>query len=556
MAVEGSPAVRGNSRPGTRGAPRLAWVVAAFGVVGPLAVGALNLLGVVSGLVVNVLGVGLLVTGFVGGISQAFAGQLRESSRRTKAVFVVAVATAGALLTGAGIGTRALAPLPRMGGTMDVAVVGYLAPTPDQQNKYDDVADSLAEALRGAGKARDYARRVDPPLDELAALGTTGDTHELDHWLKDFLAQTDAELVVAGDAQDLGAGQTQVHTYVYVPPELAADAWDLAGWYDLGTSLADRSLDSPRALRALLDRIVGNLDGMRDFLSGLDQWQAGYPMEAMESFTALLDRAEGGVGASGGSTLTDLAHLFRGHARASASALQETPAREAQLLSRAHEDYLAIPDSSPIAARARESEASNAYLQVTVAGCHAVNPELAGLAASAAALRAMADDASLPEVLRRTALVNLAQVEGCQVLAGKSEVDADLDRRLAAVVNAPIDADDLYAATYRQIRALGLSAQATREAGLGNNDEAVNLMEQAIDLEPRFERRAVWLGLESFWLLRDCANLDRGEETQLRALQQVDAAIDNGRLPASTHHKYTTAFAIDLDSARTRCAAS
>ena len=171
---------------------------------------------------------------------------------------------------------------------------------------------------------------------------------ELDSWLQDFLAQTDAELVVASDAEALDRGQTEVHTYIYVTPALAADAPEVAGWYDLDTSLADRSLDSPRARAALLNQVVDPLSGLQSFLTG---WTTGRRATRMRprwhsprywttSTECEFDPERPRPPA-------------RGHARDSASALAEDPQEAVRLLARGARDYRAIDESSDIIERAR-----------------------------------------------------------------------------------------------------------------------------------------------------------------------------------------------------------
>ena len=67
-------------------------------------------------------------------------------------------------------------------------------------------------------------------------------------WLTDFLTDTEAELVLAGYAETRTGGQTALHLFVYLPPQLVAEAEELAGWYAFPTYLSDRQLTSTRAL--------------------------------------------------------------------------------------------------------------------------------------------------------------------------------------------------------------------------------------------------------------------------------------------------------------------
>jgi hypothetical protein len=111
---------------------------------------------------------------------------------------------------------------------------------------------------------------------------------------------------------------------------------------------------------------------------------------------------------------------------------------------------------------------------------------------------------------------------------------------------------DAYGDAYRQVKALALSIEAVRHRDAGRPGEAAETMGNALDLDPRFERQAVWLGLRSAWLLKDC-RLDEGAEAQRRALTQVRAAVESGRLPDSEVGKYSSAFESDLETARERC---
>ena len=194
-----------------------------------------------------------------------------------------------------------------MPGTSDVALIGYLAPTEDEQNEYDDLADSLTDALQpgGDGDGRNYTSSADAPLDELRG---EGGSDELDAWVEDFQRETRAELVVAGRAEQGAAGQVAVQTLVYVPACMVYDAAELVGWYVLDDSLLDRSLTSAETRSTFVKHVTDAFAGLSVFLSGLDAWQAGNAAGAVDALDAAVERA------GDARTLGDLARLFRGHA--------------------------------------------------------------------------------------------------------------------------------------------------------------------------------------------------------------------------------------------------
>ena len=226
---------------------RLFWLIlASFCVAGTLALGLLNVLGAGTGPVVNIVAALLLVAAFLGAVSKGLEQDLRQAGRRARWAYMLGVVFCAVVLLVAGLVTRTVAPLHRMPGTADIAVVGFRAPSSDAQQTYDDVAVSLAKALPSTpdGEVRNYSTEVEPPLEDLSA-----DPADLNSWLEQFLVDTDAELVVAGYAETSEGGQTAVHTVVYIPESMASDAAELSGWYDLDDSLADRQLDSATADR-------------------------------------------------------------------------------------------------------------------------------------------------------------------------------------------------------------------------------------------------------------------------------------------------------------------
>jgi hypothetical protein len=520
--------------------------VAGICVAGALGLGLLNLLGAGTGPVVNVVAGLTLVATFVGAVLKALQDDFQGASRRRRGAYVAVLVGGVALILTAGVWTRAAAPLHRMPGTADVAVVGLLAPAPEEQQEYDDVAASLADAIPTAADAEvhDYAGDTDAPLDLLRSAATRP---QLDGWLADFLSRTDAELVVAGYADRAGEpGQTALHMFVYVPWSMASDAGELTGWFTLDDFLTDGSLDSRSARRALVDKVVRLLRGLAAFLDGLDAWQAGSSSDAISAFG---ENLRGDDGSSG--TLRDLSHLFRGHALESRSEAV-APAGRARLLRSARADYEAIPARSPIAARARLSLASNAYLRAVQGGCTARNPAVGTLRRSSEMLDAIGANPTLPELLRRKAQVNSAQILMCRWQAGERDAAARLDALLPQLTQLSVPRSGVDRAALRQVKAHALSIEATRLAHDGQLSRAIDAISDALALDPRFERQGLWLGLKSGWLLADC-RVEEGAATQQRALVQVRMAEDDGRAPNGEAQRYAEAFRSDLRSAHRHC---
>lgn len=511
---------------------------------GTFVVGLLAAVGV-TGPFVSALTLALLIATFVGSAVKVLQEPWRKAGRRVRAAYVAGVAGCTALLIVVAVAAREAAPLPTMSGTSDVAVIGYLAPSEAEQDDYDDLADSLTDALQpgGDGDSRNYTSSADAPLGELRA---GGGSEELDAWVEDFQRATRAELVVAGRAERGGAGQVVVQTLVYVPARMVYDAAELVGWYVLDDSLLDRSLTSAQTRSTLVGHVTDAFTGLSAFLTGLDAWQAGNAAGALDALDVAVERA------GDGSTLGDIARLFRGHALETLATGTSGPER-ADLLSKAARDYAAIRTGSPVQERAELSAATNAYLAALDGGC--ANADTGALAASSEVLAAVADADTVPEIARRKAQVNRAQVESCRVEAGEESAETELDLLLADLTTLPVPADDDTGELLAQVKALALSIQAVRLVGSDRVDDGIDAMGQALALEPRFERQAIWRALRSAWLLQSC-QVDAGQAEQVEALRQLDAAVKAGRQPQEMPSAYASAFADDLARARATCPSS
>ena len=375
----------------------------------------------------------------------------------------------------------------------------------------------------------------------------SGSQVELDKWVQEFLTETSADLVVAGYAQTEVAGQTELQVFVYVPPQHAVDAAEIAGWYPLDPLLIDRNLGSARARQTVLGQLKDEFSGLATFLNGLDAWQAGYPAEASDDFGKVLDQ----VALGSGTTLEDLARLFRGHALETESQGAE-PQRRARLLTRARNEYVRIPPTSAVQLRVRVSLATNDYLIAVEKGCGAATADTVRLTRSAAQLQGVANESDLPDVVLRKAQANLAQVDLCRWRSGDSSARAPLMRVLDELVDLRLPSEGANTETYRQVKALALSVQATRLALEGHRGEAQHAMAEALQLDPRFERQALWRGLRSGWLLTEC-QVKEGQAEQDRALTQLRAAVKAGRLPEADIDTYAAAFQHDRSRAVGRC---
>lgn len=542
MSATRSPSREDERQDGEPRSHRTLTTVGALGsAAGTFVLGVLNYSGAEGSPVAYVVGGVLLIATFVASVVGVLKGLWPAASRRRRFAYVAGLVVCTAGLVVVGLVTRVVAPLPTMPGTTDVAVVGYLAPTSEQQDEYDDLADALAGTLvPGAdGEVRDYSARVDAPLEGLERTPGDGD---LDEWVEDFQRETRAELVVAGHAVSAGPGQVEVRTLAYVPVRMANDAPELVGWFPLDERLVDRSLSSARSRAAFLAGVAGEFDGLAQFLVGLDAWQAGYPEDAVAALEEVAGRTDRT------STLHDLSRLFLGHARETLALGADVPERR-RLLQTAAQDYLTIDPTSPIHDRARLSVATNTFLVAREGGCD--EDEAGALAESSAVLAQVAGDPAVPELVRRKAQVNRAQVELCRVDAGVATAAAELDGVLGELATFDVPEDDVGSLSAR-VKALALSVDAVWAERQGRVAEAVDTLAEALELDPAFERQALWRGLRSAWLLREC-RVEEGRADQDAALRQLEAAVDQGRLPEQQREVWSRAFAQDLQDALGRC---
>ena len=429
---------------------------------------------------------GLLIATFVGSAVKVLQEPWRRAGRRLRAAYVAGVAGCTAPLIVVALAAREVAPLPTMPGTSDVA-----------RHRLPRTDGGRAGRVRRPGRlphrrvaagwrwdGRNYTSSADAPLDELRA---DGGSDELDAWVEDFQRETRAELVVAGRAEQGAAGQVAVQTLVYVPARMVYDAAELVGWYVLDDSLLDRSLTSAQTRSTFVGHVTDAFAGLSAFLTGLDAWQAGNAAGAVDALDAAVERA-----GDGARTLGDLARLFRGHAMetlATGSRVRE----RVELLAEAAGDYAAMQGRVRGAGACGAERGDQRVPSGTRRGLRRGRRRRARR--QQRELAAVADADTVPEIARRKAQVNRAQVESCRVQAGEESADAELDRLLADLTTLQVPEDDDTGELLAQVKALALSIESVRLAGSGRLDDAIDEMGQALTLEPRFERQAIWRAL-------------------------------------------------------------
>lgn len=530
--------------PTVQGRRRFWAAVAGLSAAGAVGLGVLNFLGAATGLIVNLVGVALLVGAFVGSLVKILQERFAGHRTRTKVLFVGAVLGASLLLVIVGLATRAVIPLHRMAGTQDLAVIGFHPSEAAGPAAWEGLGASVASALAkpGGGEVHDYSDEVDPPL---VGLGSSGADSQLTVWAESFAAETGAELVVAGRQVGSSDETRSLRVAAYVPAQMLPDAVELSGWYVLRDIPFDSSLASTAARKEVTDDLGDQVGALGGFTNALDEWNNGHLAEAAAGFRKVLESVPDRAG-----TLAGLAHLFRGHALEARAATSPGGATSA-LIREAKAEYDAARLSSVLVRRVDLSLATNDYLEVASGGCKAEQGLLDRLEKISEELNRIAD-ARPSDLVSLRAEANWAQVQLCRELAGERGVD----RNVAPVLSRLITLKPKGGVTPRaavQIRSVALSTQASLFAVRRQYASAVTSIRQALQLDLRFERQALWLGLESAWLLRDCRVPD-GQRTQQRSLDQLNLAISRGRIPPDERSIYEKDFVRELSTATAHCA--
>ncbi|MEW2413821.1 hypothetical protein AB0953_08860 [Streptomyces sp. NPDC046866] len=481
--------------------------------------------------------------------------KLPGASRGVRVLFsaVLVAVFAGASFVVVRFPENAAVPLHRFSGTHDVAVVGFTQGEQhagQDQRVLDDVADTFTQSLKGrlpqGATAWNYAEASQrPPLAELSRPDHRG----LDEWTRRFTDETNAGIVIGGIVTSDASGQAGLQPAFSVRPDQVVDAPELTGWYLGAPILLDQSWASPRGRAGVVAELVRRTRGLATFMDALDAWRYGAARQAAELLADLLP--SGGTGTLPGDTgfvTPDLVRLFHGHALEQAAAGEPADTASAHLRA-ARADYEAIASDGPLGRRARLSLAGNTYLLAlrSAPTCKAGEVDDAELKGVAATLRALADDPRFTEIGRLKASVNLAQVEQCRVTADPARDDGTVDAAVRRVREAGGDSSAV-----RELKALALSVGAQHAAGRGDLATAVTTIREAVSLEPRFIRRALWLGLAASWSYSRCdlATADRVAE---ESLAQLRAAVQQGEANAQRLEGYRTLFRQEATAARGRC---
>jgi hypothetical protein len=168
-------------------------------------------------------------------------------------------------------------------------------------------------------------------------------------------------------------------------------------------------------------------------------------------------------------------------------------------------------------------------------------------------LEGIAARAGPSSLLRLRAQVNQAQLYLCLRSANVTAGSVRLGPLLAELTTTSVpDPPDPRNGPVRQVKALALSIEAVLLVEEGRYGDAIDRITAALGLDPRLEHQALWLGLKSSWLLTSC-RIEEGQQAQRNSLLQVEAAVDEKRLPPTDLERYAKAFAADLAGATKGC---
>lgn len=519
-------------------------------VAGTFAIGLLNVVGAGSGVVFNVVTVALLLGAFGSSMHALLKEQLRSASKRARHLYMSGIAGSVVVLLSVGIATRTIAPVERLPGPSDVAIVGMAAPTEKEQTTYDDLASNLAQrmATSSGGSVRSY-----PETDDLRwpQPGDASSLREFDAWATKFVDQVGAELLIAGQGRREPSGQVALALAIFVSPALISDASELAGWYALDDVVFDRDLSSASTQGDVLDRVAVQVGEVSTFLSALDAWQSGLLAKAAGGFTDVLTK----LSSSSQIRLRELALLFSGHVEEASAAQTSDPQQAAAFLTAARSRYEALLSSATVGDRAKLSLAGNDFYLASRQGCNERVVDLDRLTQAAGTLEELIRKPAVSDLQRLKARVNLLQVDRCRQFAG-SDPDPAANESRAVLLAEAVSADGPEKELRRQIKALALSDEALRLRSLGIReqrtelvDQAVERLNQALALDSRFERQALWLGLKSAWQLARC-RIREGMDAQSQSQSQRREAVRLGRTPQSELARWQRAFETDQMNAR------
>jgi hypothetical protein len=431
--------------------------------------------------------------------------------------------------------------LPRMTGTQDVAVLGFVRTDGSGTQPLEDLATDLASRLDGQlpiGQAESYAE-VRAPLDRLLE----AEGAEIGGWTTEFVERSGADLVFAGVVDDQSGPQIRIRPAIYVSPALVPEAMELSGW-TVGPWLpASGGLDSHRGRQSILQAFLHDGVSIARFVNALDAWRVGDLVEA--------DRLMGSVSTeSQGLLSVDMLHLFRGHARQLVALNIHTADRQ-NLLASAAAEYRSIPASSTIAVRARLSLATNEYHQSSGRYCTPTKVNQEGLEHAATELGGIAAQTEIRPAVRLAARVNFAQVLACMRRA-ELPVNEDEFTRVLADIRAFETVDENLRPLALRAQALGRAIEAEQARRAGREAQALDLIHEAISLSANPRDLGLWWGYISFWEARRC-NDSAARSALQQATEQYRVAVSGGRMTQGSFERFVKTAESDLDQVQERC---
>jgi hypothetical protein len=434
------------------------------------------------------------------------------------------------------------ATIPRMTGTEDVAIIGFIRPDGSTLEQSPDLSDALAEQLGPRlpqGTAKSYAS-LDAPLDGLLRPDDSG----LAKWTSDFVTRSNAAIVVAGIIDDVTTSQIQIRPAIYVKPSLVPEAPTLMAWVVGPSAIVTGELASTRGRQSLFASFLGSGVALTHFVDALDAWRVGRVDDAVELFTKLPQNSTGGL-LSG-----DLVHLFKGHALELQAQTLEG-AQRGDMLATAAREYADIQPGSPLNGRAQVSTATNEYLRALGSRCSPETIDARLLGSALDHLRPLTINMDLPAISRLAALVNYAQAGHCALTAGLKVDEASISTALQAVKGFA-DGNEATLGAVHRIQALARSVEAQMAQEAGNEIYAETLIEQAIGLSPDPVDQGRWYGLKSIWQQQAC-HLPEARASLDLSLREYKAGVDAGRISAEFLTRYTDAAYASLATNTERC---
>jgi hypothetical protein len=461
---------------------------------------------------------------------------------RTRKLFIFsALATGAVLVFFLALFNDPYVTLPRMPGTQDVAILGFVRPDGSRTQPLEDLAVELADQLAGqlaTGTASSYAA-VRPPLHKLQE----AENSEMSEWTTEFIERSGADLVLAGIVDDQSGPQIRVQPAIYVSPALVPEAMELSGW-TVGTWLsASGTLESRRGRESVLTAFLQDGLSIAHFVDALDAWRVGDLAEA--------DRLLENIPAeSQGLLSVDMLYLFRGHARQLVALNTDVVGRE-DLLVGAAAYYRSIPVSSTIAVRAELSLAINEYHRSSGRLCSPGEINKEGLEHASTELQRVVGLAQIRPPVRLAAMVNLAQVLACMRRAGLPVDDAKLASVLTDI-RAFETPDVVLRPLVLRTQALGRAIEAEQARKAGRHAQALDLIHQSIAMSANPRDLGLWWGWVSIWEAQRCD--DVAARNALReAVAQYQLAVDVGRMTQQSVDRFVHIAVTDLDELQERC---